>query len=287
MAGILVGVDGTARGRTALEWAVRRAERSGAPVTMLTVIDPRQVREAGADAQAVCAEVGRMLEALRAEVAAAHPAVSLEARVVEGGIVDTLVDAADEHDIVVLGSHHGASIGETIGGAKGLRVSVSTQVPTAVVPADWDPEGGRTGIMVGVGPDEASDAAVEFGVREALGSGEPLVLVSGWGLPEFLSKPARAMGGGLDPVGDQFQRRLDERVAQIRAAHPELQVEGRAVEGSSPTRVLIDCAKDYHMLVLGTHSRTALGRALFGSVSHGVLLELPAPCVVVPQPEGE
>jgi nucleotide-binding universal stress UspA family protein len=36
--------------------------------------------------------------------------------------------------------------------------------------------------------------------------------------------------------------------------------------------------------VLGTHSRTVLGRALFGSVTHGVLLELDTPTVVVPQP---
>lgn len=37
------------------------------------------------------------------------------------------------------------------------------------------------------------------------------------------------------------------------------------------------------MFVLGTHSRDALGRALFGSVTHGVLLNLSAPTAVVPQ----
>ncbi len=280
---IVVGIDGTDRGERALAWAGRTAEREGASLTLLAVIDAGVLADYGADEDAARQAAETLLQACQAKTAEKHPGVKTDRRVVTGKIVECLVDAANEHDMVVLGSHHGATVGETIGGAKGLRVSISTKVPTVVVPSDWDPDAERTGITVGVGSDDASDAAVEFGVRTALLLGEPLRLVSAWGLPPMLSRSAEAMGGGLQPVGDQFQRDLDARVAKLREAHPELQVTGEAIEGSAPSRVLVDCSKTCRTLVLGTHSRSALGRAVFGSVTHSVLLNLKTPTVVVPR----
>ena len=168
-------------------------------------------------------------------------------------------------------------------GAKGLRVSVLADVPTVVVPCDWDSDAGAQGIVVGVGPDDSSSGAVAFGVREALKTGEPLELVSAWGLPAFLSKPAEAMGGGLGPVGDQFQARLDAIVAAVSQEHPGLSIVGKAVEGPSPSRTLVDYAARARLLVLGTHARSTIGRTVFGSVTHSVLLNLRVPTVIVPQ----
>ena len=76
---------------------------------------------------------------------------------------------------------------------------------------------------------------------------------------------------------------VDEFVARITTANPALDVTGRSIEGPSPTRVLLDASKDAQLLVLGTHSRAALGRALFGSVTHSMLLNLATPTVVVPK----
>ena len=72
-------------------------------------------------------------------------------------------------------------------------------------------------------------------------------------------------------------------VARLKEEYPSLQVTGEAVEGSAPSRVLVDCSKECRTLVLGTHSRKALGRAVFGSVTHSVLLNLQTPTVVVPK----
>ena len=142
---------------------------------------------------------------------------------------------------------------------------------------------GKSGIVVGVGPDNVSDAAVAFGVGEAIDSAQPLELVSAWGIPAWMSRPAEGMGGGLEEVGRQRQAEVDEFVARITTANPALDVTGRSIEGPSPTRVLLDASKDAQRLVLGTHSRAALGRALFGSVTHSMLLNLATPTVVVPK----
>ena len=284
MTSILVGIDGSERGRRALEWAVRRARRDNASITMLAVVDQAIANKAGVDVETVCITVRRALAAKRAAAASEYPGISITAQVLVGDIVDALVDAADEHDMIVLGSHHGHTIGETIGGAKGLRVSVSTKVPTVIVPADWDAANHGTGIVVGVGPDErVSAGAIGFGVKEALIRNQKLELVSAWGIPAWLERSAQAMGGGLGPVGEQRQRELDAQVARLRVAHPTLQVEGRSLEGASPSRVLVETSRNSNLLVMGTNSRNALGRTLFGSVTHSVLLNLTIPTVIVPQ----
>lgn len=283
MTSILVGIDGSTRGERALAWAARRAVRDGATLTLLTVIDPRAARESGATEQVAYTAAHNLLKAVTRELAVAFPQIEATTRIATGGIVDAVVDAAEGHDLIVLGSHHGASLRETVGGAKGLRVSVSTTVPTVVVPVDWDADRPGSGIVVGVGPDQVSENAIAFGVGEALATGERLELVSAWGLPPLLSRPAEAMGGGLAPVGVEFQSRLDERVRLLHDAHPGLDVSGRAVEAASPAAGIVAAARGHQLLVLGTHSRTVLGRALFGSVTHGVLLELDTPTVVVPQ----
>ena len=91
------------------------------------------------------------------------------------------------------------------------------------------------------------------------------------------------MGGGLDPVGEQYQRNLEQLAAELREGNEGLDVVAHAVEGSSPTHAILNYAKDAKLLVLGTHSRSALGRTLFGSVTHSVLLNLCVPTVIVPQ----
>ena len=144
---------------------------------------------------------------------------------------------------------------------------------------DYDGEG----VVVGIDPDGSTNQALDFAIAEAIATEQPLRLITGWGLPAWISKPAEAMGGGLGPVGEQYQARLDSLAAVLREEHEGLDVRGHAVEGSSPTRVLQGYAKTRGVLVLGTRSRAALGRALFGSVTHSTLLNLTIPTVIVPQ----
>ena len=138
MASILVGVDGSERGRRALDWAVARAERTGASLMLLAVVNSAEAKKLGAEAEMVHTTVEAALHEKKEVLAAEHPDVAVEAKIVDGPTVDSIVEEASNHDMVVLGSHHGASITETFGGATGLRVSVQVKIPTVVVPCDWD-----------------------------------------------------------------------------------------------------------------------------------------------------
>ena len=286
MESILVGIDGSERSEKALRWAARLANREGAMLALLAVIDPQSDRMAKSDSKLLREAIDTVLGEAQKIVNEKYPELKVEASYVKDDIVEALVNASTAHDMIVMGSHHGRSVSERVWGAKGLRVSVAANVPTVVVPADWDPDNEGKGIVVGVGPnDEVGDCAVAMGIQVAKALNEPLELVSGWGIPTLLSKSAEFMGGGLAPVGEDFQRNLDARVASIKESDPELEVEGHSVQGPSPTQVLVSRAEGARALVLGTHNRSAVSRALFGSTTCGVLNHLVVPTVVVPAAE--
>ncbi|MEE8716364.1 MAG: universal stress protein [Coriobacteriales bacterium] len=270
---LLVGIDGTERGENALRWAVERARRTGAGLSLVRVIE--------SDADDAVAR--RCLDEACAELAQRAPEVPRRSSVVKGDVVGGLVKASAGHTMIVMGSHRKRTLGEVVTGARGLRVSVAAKVPTAVISCDWEPAAPGEGIVAGVGPDDSSAAAVEFAAGEALSWGEGLELISAWGLPPAISKPAEAMGGGLSPVGAEYERDLAERTEALRAKYPTLDVTGSSVEGPSPAKVLLDRARGHRMLVLGTHGRSALGRLLLGSVGSGALAGLAAPTVIVPR----
>lgn len=216
--------------------AARRASREGANLELLSVVDSRKVKEAGASIEDVQEAVEANLGKARNFVAKRYPNVQVEMRIAEGEVVENIVDASVGCDLIVLGSHHGISVGDTIGGAKPLRVAVSAAVPTAVIPADWAEDYDGEGVVVGIDPDGSTNQALDFSIAEAIATEQPLRLITGWGLPAWISKPAEAMGGGLGPVGEQYQVRLDSLAAVLREEYEGLDVRGHAVEGSSPTQ---------------------------------------------------
>lgn len=282
MKNILVGIDGSDRSQCALDWATALANKTeGAQITLLAVIDPGSARLAGSDEKILQTAVDNVLGSAQECIAENYPALTVHTTVCRGDIVEALIAASEDHDIVVLGSHHNKTVGERVFGAKGLRVATGSKTATAVIPSDYTPDHSGRGIMVGVGPDDTSNDAVVTGVNMALAFNEPLELVSAWGVPTLLARSAEVMGGGLQPVGEMFQRKLDTLIAQIKEKYPELEVTGRSVEGSSPTQVIMECAKDKRMLLLGTHARSRVSRALFGSVTFGVLSRLEIPTIIV------
>ena len=124
MGSILVGIDGSTRGRRALDWAVRFARVTGDDIAMIAVIDEAIANKAGVSVDTVRETVSHALEEKRQSALKSYPDMRIEDSVAVGDIVGVLADSAAEHSMIVLGSHHGHTIGETIGGAKGLRVSV-------------------------------------------------------------------------------------------------------------------------------------------------------------------
>lgn len=283
MTKVLVGIDGSPRGEQALLWAANMFSPESAQFTLLTAIDPRLKEELKLSREALYEAAQAALNVAERQLCDRCDPARVDCVIVENTAVNALVDAASDHDIVVMGSHYRKSGGSGEShGAKGLRVSLNARVPVAVIPVDWDEEAANKTFMVGISADGSSDAALSWGAHMANAHGDELNLVAAWGLPVLLSRSAEAMGGGLAPVGEQLQQRLDHTVAALAEEYPDLTVHGQAVEGSSPAQVLAKCSSQCGTLVLGSHGYRTLGRVLFGSVTHSMLTSLTVPTVVVP-----
>lgn len=105
---IVVGVDGSPTSEPALRWALEQARLTGGTVAAVQAWDMPisygvpVVLSTGED---LAAAAERVLEETVAKVAADYPQVSVERRVVRGHPATVLLDAAEDAELLVVGSH--------------------------------------------------------------------------------------------------------------------------------------------------------------------------------------
>ena len=139
MGTIVVGVDDTDAGRTALRWALAEAELRGDRVVALLAWKP-VLTHAQARGPYYRPEVGDEVaqsileEALQAVAPEGRPDVEL--RTVVDDAADALVDAAREADLVVVGSHGRTGIGRLLFGSVSTQVAHHAPCPVVIVPAE-------------------------------------------------------------------------------------------------------------------------------------------------------
>jgi nucleotide-binding universal stress UspA family protein len=120
---IIVGVDGSAGSRTALEGAGDEAVRHGSELVVLTAWLPTPPPLAGTsstlpthgvtDAGETAKEL--LMEAIQ-EVLGEHPPVLVHPQVKEGNAAKLLIDLSEEADLLVVGSSgHGGFAGMLLG----------------------------------------------------------------------------------------------------------------------------------------------------------------------------
>jgi len=147
MPGIIVGVDGSANARYALEWAMREAAIRSAPLTVLTVNEvaasfwSHRPIVLPAD-QALIAKAREaateLADKTAAELGESRPA-SVTVKAVNGFAADVLISASRGGDLLVVGAHGGANgaglAHYTPLGSISSKVLHHAQCPVVVVPS--------------------------------------------------------------------------------------------------------------------------------------------------------
>ena len=142
MPGIIVGVDGSTCSRQALEWAVNEAAVRHAPLTVLTVHQAlasywggphpadqdlaKQAREAAQDETDIV--LGKFGEEER------PPSVTV--RAVTGVPAEELLRAAEDADLLVVGSRGAGGFKRLLMGSVCTQVTHHAHCPVVVIPAD-------------------------------------------------------------------------------------------------------------------------------------------------------
>lgn len=284
---ITAGVDGSEESLAALAWAAREAVRRGLALRVVHAwrFQPHDGIDAG-DPQTQARWVRDGLEEAAGTVTERHPNLEVTIDVLDGGAVETLVAAAADAEMLVLGSRgHGTVVGFLLGSV-GQQVIAEADSPVVLVRAGDQVSAEAAGreIVVGQhGDADDSAAALRFAFETAAARGATVRAVRAWTLPPlFAYSPASLKllddAGGLEPYE---KKALGEALRPWRERFPDVHVVEH-VEMGSAGQVLLSVAGRTQLMVVGRRAhRTAVG-ARIGSVAHGVLHHADCPVAVVP-----
>ena len=238
-ASIIVGIDGSGPSRAAFAWSLTRAASIGAEIVAVHCI------EEGSDSRGP-----EILEETVGAARTAARAVEIRSELVHGAAPWELAAVAHPGDLLVVGTHKTGYLNGRVLGTRSVIVASVAPCSVVVVP-DATPTG-RTGILVGVAADGASDAAVLAGAREAARLGEDLTLLHCTDSPQT------------------GRTALADAVALVATVAPGLEVRSR-LSRRRPAEALLDASRSASLLVVGSSRR---GMDHLGSVAYEVLLNI-------------
>jgi len=136
--GVLVGADGTASSVAVLEFAFRQASLRGVPLTVAHCFWDAVVVGDGIRREATDELAHEDLRMLMAESVSGlgekFPDVQVHTDLLRGLVDASLGEAAESHDLVVIGCHHRPNLSRLIWGSVATTVVERAHGPVAVVP---------------------------------------------------------------------------------------------------------------------------------------------------------
>ncbi|WP_055566345.1 universal stress protein [Streptomyces atriruber] len=190
-----------------------------------------------------------------------------------------LVRLGSEAGAVVVGNRGHGELAEMLLGSVSLSVAAHAESPVIVVRGYEEAIARDHRSVVGVGDPREAAPAVDFAFREAHLLGASVTVVHAWRCP------AREVPDFPTTLPDEHQQRsearLDECARDARAAHPDIPVHRRTVEGHART-ALLAASRTADLLVVGARRRNGRVGLRLGPVDHAVLHHAACPVGIVP-----
>lgn len=269
---VVVGVDDTAEGRAAVRLAFAEAAVRRTGVVL--------VRAGAEPADDVITRVVSDLVDL--------PVVPDVRRVVaEGPPGPALVAAGEGAELLVVGRRGRTGASGVLLGSVSQHCARHATCPIALVAhavTAAGPDVRPPAVVVGVDGSPGSQAALGWGVEEAIRWQRPLRAVTIWH-PDAIVRPTRTVVLVDGRVRTRAAAVLSEAVSvAVSTATEPVDVEELVLDGS-PYTTLLACTSPHDLLVLGTRAHSRRGAGLVpGSVVQHALGRAPCPVVVVRGP---
>ncbi|MFJ4940350.1 universal stress protein [Streptomyces pseudovenezuelae] len=294
---VVAGVDGSSESRAAVEWAAREAKMRGLPLKVVHVWEPgpepmAQAPLLGVETQQHWSEriPREAVEGLRLR----HPGIEITMQQSSGGAADTLVKAAEDAELLALGSRGLSGIGGFMVGSVGLAVVAHAERPVVLVRAgeqaadehQTDPAGVPSAatpyrpVVLGLDPGGPDDSLIEFAFDAAARRSAVLRVVHGWNLPPYYTYGLSVDPEYHDEIVRQQSAALSAALRPWRQKHPDIEVVEESRSGSGANH-LVDASREASLVVVGRRIRRSPLGAHIGSVTHAVLHHATAPVVVV------
>jgi nucleotide-binding universal stress UspA family protein len=281
---VVAAIDLSIASDAALTWLHHLRANARCDLRLLHIYDlPRERERLGLDLTGTCEadpDVGEVLSRdLRHRVAeqlGSADEIPLRLRPSLGAEHNPLADeaASDDADLLVVGTSQGGRGSMAIATVRGARLPVLC-VPARMAPASERPSLAPVRrLMVTTDFSPAAEVAIPEAYRLLAGIGGTVVLA-------HITPPGV---GGLSPESrHELETRLlglVPRGADARGIYTRTFV----AESASPGEALVQAIRrlDPDIVVMSSHGRSSLGRALHGSVAEHVMRGSPKPVLVVP-----
>jgi nucleotide-binding universal stress UspA family protein len=283
----VVGIDGSPCAANALQWATIHAPGRATGLELLTAWQTPTVGAYPMSSPSVLSlDDSELRQAAATETeelaASCRQAIDLpvEAYVGRGGPAEVLLAAAEDADLLVIGSRGRGGFARLLLGSTSTQCATHASVPTVVIPADVEPVATNK-ILVGFDGSANAMAAVKWAVGFAP-RGSTVIVTWVWdATPLAVGADAFFFPDASDLAAERFNY-LVEPVDELAIA-AGVTLEREFVRGT-PRAALAAAAEDVDLVVVGARGHGAVGSALLGSVSTWILHHVHRPTVVVPGP---
>jgi len=297
---ILVPVDFSPTSRDALVLAGSLARRAGGQLTLLHVGATPTYSMTQAWSPSMHMPIHELQERMKRESKAlverwlqsdVPPGVDARTVLREGFPPEQIVAEAQDHDLVVIGTHGRTGADRVVLGSVAERVVRHCPVPVLATPGAAREPGRRAdapfeNVLVAVDFSESSTRALRAGIAMARTSGAKVTLLH-VGISQaimisqvWMDAVSPAMVEIHDRIAREAQHQLD-RLMEDEVPEP---LRGQALlrEGIAASTIVQQVTLgSYDLVVLGTHGHTGVQRVILGSVAERVLRHSPVPVLVV------
>lgn len=300
---LTAGLDGSPESLAAADWAAREAVLRDLPLRLVNASEwqaPAYAPASGLDAPPLPRDLQhaaalRLLDDARARITGRHPGLRVEVEDLPGLPVPALLKAAENSELLVLGSRGPGKVAGFLLGSVSLAVLAGSERPVVLVrsagaggqdrpaddPADARPAAtARRDVVLGLDLDKPDDTVIDFAFDAASRRAARLRVVHGRTLPPYY------YGGDLMPEVDdelagRVRRELSDALRPWQERFPAVEVSTQTTVGGAGSH-LVEASHDAALVVVGRRiRRSALGTHI-GPVTQALLHHAAAPVAVVP-----
>lgn len=282
---LVVAVDGSAASYAAVSWATHQAAVHRLPVRLVCVVSPTLINSTEApndtitQGQEVTARqaLNRAHRIVDERTGEAQVTVRVELRYT--GVLETLVDASRNAQMIVVGARGLGEFGWHMLGSVSSGLLHHARCPVAVIHAPDSARreiGDDAPILLGIDGSQAAEAATALAFDEASRRRVPLVALHAWSDVGVFP----ILGMDWHTYRDKADEVLGERLAGWQEMYPDVQVHRRLV-CDVPARWLIDESEGAQLVVLGSRGRGGFDGLHLGSVGSAAAQSVRVPVIMV------
>ncbi|MEU9189034.1 universal stress protein [Streptomyces sp. NPDC048484] len=297
---ITAGLDGSRESLAAADWAARESLLRDLPCRLVHAWEQQPYKyptayapPAGQELQRHWAE--RVPREAEEDLRRRYPSLRVSADQVDGQPVPVLLAAADDSELLVIGSRGLSGIGGFLVGSVALSVVARAAHPVVLVRAEdpaasglrpAEPPFGE--VVLGLDLRRPSDALIEFAFDAAASRTSALRVVHGWSTPAYYGMDTGfgyTSGAAMSDLGGELAAQkaieLAEALRPWREKFPGVEVTETSVTGGAAHH-LVEAASGAGLLVIGRRSRGSAIGTYLGPVAHAVMHHAASPVAVVP-----